>query len=137
MAEHAMFAGLVVDDQGNPVDVAWVGRDACYVVVEDDFRRHIDAATVDRQVLRFIKEQVAAHKDLAVKGVLEMMGKDDLFTKAAVESSIEKMDENVGQPIPEEARQLLGMMGFRIVINIHGDVLDVEMPAEGIDEDDL
>ena len=137
MAQHAMFAGLVFDDQGHPVDVAWVGRDACYVVVEDDFHRHIDAATVDRQVLRTIKEQVAAHKDLAVKGVLEMMGKDDLFTKAAVESSIEKMDEAVGQPIPEEARQLLGMMGFRIVINIHGDVLEVEMPAEGIDEEDL
>ncbi len=137
MAEHAMFAGLVFDEEGNPVDVAWVGRNACYVVVEDDFRRHIDAATVDRQVLRTIKEQVAAHKELAVDGVLQMMGKDDLFTKVAVESSIEKMDEVVGQPIPEEAKQLLGMLGFRIVINIHGDVLEVAMPAGEIDEDDL
>lgn len=132
-----MFEGLVFDEAGNPAEVAWVGDDACYVVRDDDFRRHIEAASVDRQVLQHIKQQVAAHKDLAVSGVLEMLGKDDLFTKVAVESSIDQMDQNVGQPIPEEARQLLGMMGFRIVINIHGDVISVEMPAASIDDDDL
>jgi hypothetical protein len=137
MATTAMFEGLVVDEKGNQAPVKWVGDRACYVVDDDGFLRHIDAVKVDRQVLAFIKGQVDSHRDLAVDGVLQMLGKDDLFTKAAVESSIEKMDESVGQPIPAEARQWLGMLGFRIVINDEGEVIDIEMPAGGIDEGDL
>ena len=137
MATTAMFEGLVVDEKGNQTPVKWVGDRACYVVDDDGFLRHIDAVKVDRQVLAFIKGQVDSHRDLAVDGVLQMLGKDDLFTKAAVESSIEKMDESVGQPIPAEARQWLGMLGFRIVINDEGEVMDIEMHAGGIDEGDL
>lgn len=131
-----MFAGLVFDERGNAAPVKYVGERACYVVDEDGFLRHIDAAQVDSQVLGILKEQVDEHRDLAVGGVLEMMGKDDIFTKAAVESSIDKMDEAVGQPIPEQARQWLGMLGFRIVINEQGEVVDMEMPAGGIEGDE-
>jgi hypothetical protein len=44
----------------------------------------------------------------------------------------------VGQPIPEDARQWLGMLGFKIVIDVHGNVVDVQMPSGGIagDEDE-
>ena len=52
------------------------------------------------------------------------------------ESSIDRMEEAVGQPIPSDALQWLGMMGFRIVIDFHGKVVDIEMPAGGIAEDD-
>lgn len=136
MAKTAMFEGLVVDQRGNPTPVKWVGEQACYVVDDDGFLRHIDAAHVDRQVLAFIKGQVDANRDIAVDGVMQMMGQDDIFTKAAVESSIDKMDENVGQPIPAEARQWLGMLGFRIVINEQGEVIDIELPAGGIEGDE-
>jgi hypothetical protein len=61
-----------------------------------------------------------------------MMGQDDVFTKAAVESSINRMEDAVGQPIPEDARQWLGMLGFKIVIDIHGSVVDIQMPSGGI-----
>ncbi|MBW7881973.1 MAG: hypothetical protein H3C34_04930 [Caldilineaceae bacterium] len=136
MAPTAMFAGLVFDERGQVAEIAWVGENACYVVYEDDFKRHIDAAGVDRQVLRFMREQVEDSRDLAVGAMLEMMGRDDLFTKAAVESTIDHMEEAVGQPIPEEARKWLGMLGFRIVINDQGTVVDIQMPAGGIEEDE-
>jgi hypothetical protein len=134
MTHTAMFTGLVFDEQGRPAEVAWVGEDPCYVVDDDGFRRHINAAGVDRAVLRFLRAQVEGQRDIAVQAMLEMMGQDDVFTKAAVESSINRMEDAVGQPIPEEARQWLGMLGFRIVINEQGDVVDVQMPAGGIDE---
>ena len=98
MAKTAMFTGLVFDEQGNPAGVSSVGDDACYVVMDDDFRRHIDAEQVDRQVLHFMREQVEGHRDLAVKTMLDMMGKDDIFTKVALEASINRMEEAVGQP---------------------------------------
>jgi hypothetical protein len=135
MAPSAMFTGLVFDEEGNAAEVAHVGQDACYVLDDDDFKRHIDAAQVDKQVLRFMRGQVEDHRDLAVSTMLDMLGKDDIFTKAAIESSINNMEESVGQPIPEDARQWLGMLGFRIVIDFHGNVVDVEMPAGEIDEE--
>ena len=101
MARAAMFAGLVVDESGNAAEVKHVGENACYVVWDDDFRRHIDAEQVDRQVLRFMREQVDDHRDLAVEQMLNMLGKDDIFTKVAVESSINNIEKNVGQPIPK------------------------------------
>jgi hypothetical protein len=134
MARTAMFTGLVFDQAGQVAEVTWVGENACYVVYEEDFKRHVDAAMVDRQVLRFMREQVEGNRDLAVGAMLEMMGRDDLFTKVAVESTIDRMEEAVGQPIPEDARQWLGMLGFKIVIDEQGNVVDIQMPAGGIDD---
>lgn len=135
MAPTAMFAGLVVDENERVAEVGYVGANACYIVYDDDFRRHIDAAQVDRQVLRFMREQVEGNRQMAVGAMLEMMGRDDLFTKAAVESTIDNMEEAVGQPIPEDARQWLGMLGFRIQIDFRGDVIDIQMPAGGVEEE--
>ncbi|MCS6828485.1 MAG: hypothetical protein NZ553_17855 [Caldilinea sp.] len=134
MARTAMFAGLVFDQTGRVAEVTHVGENACYVIYEDDFKRHIDAEVVDRQVLRFMRQQVEGNRDLAVGAILEMIGRDDLFTKAAVESTIEHIEEAVGQPIPEEARQWLGMLGFKIIIDEQGTVVDIQMPTGGVDE---
>ncbi len=136
MAPKAMFEGLVLDEAGNAAGTAMVGENACYVVWDDDFKRHIDAELVDRQVLRYMREQVEGQRDVAVGAMLEMLGKDDLFTKAAVESSINNMEKAVGNPIPQEARQWLGMLGFKIVIDLRGDVLSINMPAGGIEGDE-
>jgi hypothetical protein len=136
MAPRAMFEGLVLDEAGNAAGMAMVGENACYVVWDDDFKRHIDAELVDRQVLRYMREQVEGQRDVAVGAMLEMLGKDDLFTKAAVESSINNMEKAVGNPIPQEARQWLGMLGFKIIIDQRGDVLSINMPAGGIEGDE-
>ena len=136
MAPKAMFEGLVLDEAGNAAGTAMVGENACYVVWDDDFKRHIDAELVDRQVLRYMREQVEGQRDVSVGAMLEMLGKDDLFTKAAVESSINNMEKAVGNPIPQEARQWLGMLGFKTVIDLRGDVLSINMPAGGIEGDE-
>lgn len=135
MAHVAMFEGLVVDEAGNALAVTPVGENACYVIWDDDFKRHIDAELVDGQVLRAMRDQVEDQRDVAVQAVLEMMGRDDIFTKAAVESSINNMDKAVGNPIPDEARQWLGMLGFRIVVDVQGNVVDIAMPASGTGEE--
>ena len=135
MANIAMFEGLVVDEKGAIAPVAMVGSDACYVVDEDGFKRHISAEGVDRQVLRALRDQVEGSRDMAVSAMLQMMGSDDIFTKAAVESSINNMEEAVGNPIPAEARQYLGMLGFRVVIDDQGNVVDLSMSGGGAEEE--
>lgn len=135
MAPSAMFSGLVIDEEGKPAEIKWVGKDACYVVDDDGFLRHIDAAKVDVQVLRFMREQVDGQRDEALGAMMEMMGKDDIFTKAALESSINNIEDAVGQPIPEQARQWMGMLGFRIQIDYEGNVIDIAMPEVPLDEE--
>jgi hypothetical protein len=38
--------------------------------------------------------------------------------------------------IPEDMRAYLGMTGFRIIINVHGEVIRVEQPGIASDEGD-
>lgn len=129
-----MFEGLVFDEEGKPASTTMIGEDAYYVLNDDDFRRHVDAAVIDRQVLRFMRGQVDGARDEAVDAMLQMMGKDDLFTKAAVESSINNMEDAVGNPIPVEGRQMLGMLGFKIKVDYQGNVLDINMPSAPLEE---
>ena len=132
---QAFFAGLVEDSDGHPVDAVTIGDTAYYVVMDGDFRRHVEAATVDQQVLRVLSEQIEAHRDLAVEGMLRMLGQDDLFTKAAVDASIKNIDQVLDQTLPPEARTWLNMLGFRVVIDYHGDLVRVDLP-EGSSPDD-
>jgi hypothetical protein len=32
--------------------------------------------------------------------------------------------------LPEDARTMLGMMGFKIIVNMHGEVVNLEMPGQ-------
>ncbi len=133
--DRAFFAGLVEDTDGRPVDVATIGDTAYYVVMDGDFRRHVEAAAVDQQVLRVLSEQIEAHREIAVDGMLRMLGQDDLFTKAAVDASIKNIDQVLNETMPPEARSWLSMLGFRVIIDYHGDLVRVDMPAGGSDEE--
>ncbi|MGC9356501.1 MAG: hypothetical protein ACP5GX_01465 [Anaerolineae bacterium] len=129
----AVFEGLVVDENDRPAEVVNLGGEPYYVVMDADFERHVPAAVVDLQVLEAMKEQVLSQRESVVDAMLQYLGQDDLFTKATVETSIDQMDENLEQlrqvGLPEEARSWLGMMGFRIVIDIHGEIVDLDLPG--------
>jgi hypothetical protein len=136
MAQHALFEGLVYDENDNLVTVDHIGADACYVVDDDGFHRHVDAETVDRQVLAIFLEQLQDHKDLAVEQTLKMLGRDDLLTKAAVDASIRNVDidQIIAQGIPLQAREMMGMLGFRVIINVHGELVRLDQPTVPDDE---
>jgi hypothetical protein len=127
----AFFEGLVFTEDGAEVPVTCVGADSFYVIDDLGFRRHVDAREVDRTVLGQFAEQLADHREEAAEAMLKLMGQDDLFAKAMVDAQLNNinLDEVVSHTLPPEARQWLGMMGFRVVINLHGEVVQVEMPA--------
>lgn len=129
-AQRALFAGLIQDEEGNPVEAVMVGDEPNYVVEDAGFRRHVESEVVDRQVIEMLREQFLAHQDIATEAMLEMLGKDDLFTKAMIDASIKNMDQVIEQGLPDGARAWLGMLGFRVVINTHGDVVRLDMPEQ-------
>lgn len=131
MARQALFAGLVYDERDNPVSVTDIGGDAFYVVDDDGFMRHIETEEVDRQVLAFFLQQLEENKDIAIGQAMNMMGKDDLFTKAALDAQMRNIDADqiIEQGIPEQARHAMGMVGFRVIIDVHGEVIRIDQPA--------
>ncbi len=133
MSRKALFAGLVTDPDGQPVGVAEVGEAAQYVVTDGGFQFHVDAEAVDWEVLRQLGAQIADNRAAVTEGAMKMLGQEDLFTKAMIDASLNNMDENfarlIEQGLPEEARAYLGMLGFRVVVNYHGEVVRVDQPG--------
>ncbi len=128
-----LFAGLVVDENDQVVETAMIGSEPMYVVNDAGFRRHIPAEYVDRQVLNFLKEQISGHEDLLTEQTAKMLGQEDIFSKAIIEKQFRNLDQQFEQllktGIPEEGRAYMGMMGFRIVINFHGDIVRIDQPG--------
>ncbi|NIS83142.1 MAG: hypothetical protein GTO14_23725 [Anaerolineales bacterium] len=133
MARQALFVGLVVDEHEQPVNAVVVGGEAFYVVDDGGFLRHIDSEYVDRKVLEHLQAMIEGHEDLITEDTMKMLGQDDIFTKAMIETQLKNMDaqfnELIEQGLPEEVRTYLGMVGFRIWIDFHGEVVKVEQPT--------
>ncbi len=132
-AHEPLFAGLVVDEFDNPVEFVTVGEEPCYVVDDGGFRRHIPSEQVDRQVLEIMAESVHGHEELLSEQAAKMLGQEDIFSRAALENQIKNIGEQFNKVletgIPEDGRAFLGMSGFRVRINMHGDVLEVTQPG--------
>lgn len=141
MSRRPLFEGLVFDPAGQPVGVGEVGGEAQYVVLDGGFKFHVPAGPVDRQVLSQLREQIMANQDAVTQGAMKMLGQEDLFTKAMIDSSLKNMDEHfnrlIEQGLPAETRTYLGMLGFRITLNFHGEVVGLDQPglAGGPEED--
>jgi len=138
MTSQAVFAGLITDEYDQAVEVVNIGDEPCYVVNDAGFRRHIPSEQVDRQVFESMVEMIAGHEEVITEQAAKMLGQDDIFSMALIASQLKNIDQQfdnlLQRGIPEEARAYMGMMGFRIRINVHGEVLDIEQPG-AIDPD--
>jgi hypothetical protein len=128
-----MFSGLIVDEYDNPVESTYVGEEAMYVVNDAGFRRHIPSEQIDRAVMEIMIEMIEGHEDELSKQAATMLGQDDLFSQAVLENQLLNIDQQIDKMletgIPEEGRAYLGMMGFKIRINLHGELLEVIQPG--------
>ncbi len=133
MSRQAIFSGLVIDENDNLVQVRDVGDEPCYVVDDAGFLRHIPSELVDRQVLEAMGESMQGHEDLISEQAAKMLGQEDIFSIAMIANQIKNIDKQLDSlietGIPEDVRAYLGMMGFKVRINVHGDVLEVVQPG--------
>jgi hypothetical protein len=140
MPSQPLFAGLVIDENGNVAETALVGGEPCYVVDDAGFRRHIPSEQIDRAVLSEIAGMMKGSEDYLSEQTAKMIGQEDPFTKAMLENQIKNIDKQFDQllqtGIPEDMRVYLGMVGFRVVINVHGEVLRIDQPSAPSDEGD-
>ncbi|PKO04694.1 MAG: hypothetical protein CVU41_15955 [Chloroflexi bacterium HGW-Chloroflexi-3] len=140
MSIHALFAGLVFDEDDNQVDNVYIGQDSCYVVNDHGFKRHILSETIDRQVLDQMREMIEGKEDFISQQAAKMLGQDDIFTYAMIANQLKNMDDQFDKlletGIPSETRSYMGLMGFKIVVNVHGDVIFVNQPGSQLGEEE-
>ncbi len=140
MSTQPLFQGLIFDENDQPVDVTMVGEEPCYVVNDAGFLRHIPAESVDRQVLKMMGQMIEGHEDELADQTAKMLGQDDIFSKALIENQLKNMEQQfeavLKAGIPEDGRAYMGMMGFRVKINVHGEVLEVNQPGTAAPEDE-
>lgn len=128
-----LFAGLVFDEFGKPTEIAYVGEEPCYVVDDNGFKRHIPSEQIDRKVFESMSELIEGHEDYLGEQTAKMLGQDDIFSQALISAQLKNMENQIDNllsvGIPEEVRVYMGMMGFKIKINIHGEIIDIEQPG--------
>jgi hypothetical protein len=139
MSRKALFEGLVVDEKDQPVAVTYVGEEPCYVVDDAGFLRHIPAELVDHEVLQRMRQLIEGHEGVISEQTAKMLGQEDIFTRAMIESQLKNIDKQFDElmqaGIPDEGRAYMGMIGFRVRINIHGEVVEFDQPG-AIDPDE-
>ncbi|MBK7319298.1 hypothetical protein [Candidatus Villigracilis affinis] len=133
MPNQPLFAGLVIDEDGHPAESSFIGSEPCYVVDDAGFRRHIPAEQIDRAVLAQMAEMMKGSEDILSEQTAKMLGQEDPFSKAIIEQQLKNIDKQfdtlMQTGIPEDMRAYLGMMGFKVIINYHGELVRVEQPG--------
>jgi hypothetical protein len=133
---RALFADLVFNDEGQVAEVVLVGAIPHYAVPDGDFLRHVDAEQVDRQVVRVLQKRFSEMSDAVADSAVQLLGHEGLFTRASIKHAIEHMDQLLepGAVDLDDFRTALWMSKFRVVVDRHGDVIEVELPGLGPEE---
>jgi hypothetical protein len=137
--KEPLFLGLVFSEEGKPLRAGQVGEEPCYILDDAGFLRHIRARELDESILRWLWEQIRGHEQELAEQAAHMTGQEDLFSRAVLQNSLAHpeayVEEIFRHGLPESTRMWMGMMGFRAIANVHGELLRVEQPARAADED--
>ena len=95
--------------------------------------RHIPAETVDQQVWEAITAGISGNEEFLSEQTAKMLGQEDIFSIAVIRQQLEnsqaQFEQLRGTGLPQDMRTYLGMTGFRIVVDFHGDVVEIKQPA--------
>lgn len=135
MTRQPLFAGLVFDEFDHPLEVGTIGSDPAYVINDAGFLRHIPAEQIDRIILNEMKKLIQGNEGFLSDQAAKMMGAEDLFSRAIIENQLKNIDKQFDAlmeiGIPEDMRAYLGMSGFKVIVNYHGEVLEVRPGGGG------
>jgi hypothetical protein len=70
---------------------------------------------------------------------MQMLGQDDIFSRAVFIEQLKNIDKQfdliIQEGLPEEGRAYMGLTGFKVIINHHGEVINVIQPARTSEEE--
>jgi len=138
--KKAIFEGMVFDEYDRQLPVVYVGDDPAYVIDDDGFNRHVSASEIDRQVWDYMNRDFEGNEDFISKKTAEMMGVDDIFSIAVIRKQLENRDEQFYEleekGIPYDMRQYLNMLGFKVIVNQRGELVEINQPSISSEDDE-
>ena len=140
MANKPFFAGLIYDENDNLIETAEIGNESFYIVDDYGFKRHIDSREVDEKIVRLFTDQIGGNEEYLANAAANMTGKTDLFSMAMFKNQLLNIDKEIEsmfrQGPPPGLSEFLGMSGFKVNIDLHGNITNVNMPAQQGNKDD-
>ena len=140
MASHAFFSGIIFDENDNLIETVTVGNETFYVVDDDGFKRHIDSREVDEKIFRYFTDQISGNEEYLANAAATMTGKTDLFSMAMMKNQLKNIDKEIENIFnyapPPGLTEYLGMSGFKVNIDFHGNIVNVNMPSAPDDSGD-
>ncbi len=134
-----LFLGLIFSEDGKQLAATHVGDEPFYVLDDAGFKRHIRARGLDESILRWLWEQIRGHERELAEQAAKMTGQEDIFSRAVLQQSLAHpeayVEEIFRHGLPESTRMWMGMMGFRAIVNVHGELLRVDQPARAVEDD--
>jgi len=131
VTRRALFADLIFNEDDQPAKVVHIGQVPHYAVPEGDFLRHVEAEYVDRQIVMALQERILSMRDVITESMIHLLGQENLFTRVSIEHAMENMDRILepGAVDADELRTALWMAGFRAIVDVHGEVVRLEVPG--------
>ena len=140
MTHEPLFKGLVVDENDHIVQTGMIGSEPCYIVDDSGFKRHIPSEEIDLEVLGKLGDQIKGNEEMIADEAAKMSGQDDLFSHAIIENQLKNMEKQFSlilqTGLPDDTRAYLGMMGFKVIIDIHGAIVEIVQPGRAPDGND-
>lgn len=134
-----LFLGLVFSEDGKPLSSSRVGEEPFYILDDAGFLRHIRAHPLNKSILRWLWEQIRGHEQELAQQAARMTGQEDVFSRAVLQNSLTHpeayLEEIFRQGLPESTRMWMGMMGFRVIVDVHGELLRVDQPSRAADDE--
>jgi hypothetical protein len=138
MPSEPLFKGLVVDENDRVVQTGVIGAEPCYIIDDAGFKHHVPSEQIDLQVLAHLGGQIKGNEELIADEAAKMSGQDDLFSHAMIENQLKNMEKQfpliIQTGLPDDTRAYLGMMGFKVVIDIHGTIVEIKQPGRAPDD---
>lgn len=129
----AIFEGLVFDEYDNTLTVAIVGGEPFYVFDDQGFMRHIPAEEIDQQVWEVFSSQIRGNEDALSEQAAKMMGQEDIFSVAVIRNQLANSDKQFEDlqrlGMPADLQDYLGLMGFRVIVDHRGELLELKQPG--------
>lgn len=131
--KKAIFEGLVYDMDDRVLPVVFVGSEPTYVIDDYGFDRHVPAEDVDRQVWDFLSAGIEGKEDMLSEQTAKMLGQEDIFSIAVIRNQLMNRDKQFAElqekGFPHDARMYMGMIGFKIIVDHRGDLVEVRQPT--------
>ncbi len=138
--KKAIFEGLVYDSLEQLLSVAYVGAEPTYVIEDYGFALHVTAEEIDRRVWDLLSEGIEGKEDMLSEQTAKMMGQDDIFSVAVIRNQLENRDKQFEElqdkGFPADVRMYMTMLGFKIIVDNRGEVIEVRQPSVTSEEDE-